>query len=112
MSLFSKNVNRRWVGTQKSPKFGQHSLRMTPNPNQANNISVCNISEDIYKCERKNLSVIFVFPTKLMNFLLEFVKIANFFYVHPKKESFCCIFYNFVAYSFFKTKLYFVGMIF
>ena len=30
MSLFSKNVNRRQVGTQKSPKFGQRSLRMTP----------------------------------------------------------------------------------
>ena len=30
MSLFSKNVNRRQVGTQKSPRFCQRSLRMTP----------------------------------------------------------------------------------
>ena len=31
MSLFSKNVNRRQVGTKKSPIFGQRSLGMTPN---------------------------------------------------------------------------------
>ena len=30
ISLFSKNVNQRWVGGQKSLKFGQRSLRMTP----------------------------------------------------------------------------------
>ena len=30
ISLFSKNVNKRWVGGQRFPKNGQRSLRMTP----------------------------------------------------------------------------------
>ena len=41
MSLFSKNVNKMWVGGQQTSKFDQHSLRMTPYSKVGVMIMIC-----------------------------------------------------------------------